>query len=118
MDKAKFIQQHLIEKGVPADLTRPNTFIWSKYTNVSQTPLVFQSLQKVFLIYGLSMAVIWGSLMWMFTWHSEPEHWKTYLISSAIFGFFMGLVNVFRIVKARKKLGEKSWENWCKKNYG
>ncbi|MEZ9410328.1 DUF6404 family protein [Vibrio lentus] len=107
-----------MEKGVPADLTRPNAFIWPKYTNVSQTPLVFQSFQKAFLIYGLSMAVIWGSLMWMFTWHSEPEHWKTYLISSAIFGFFMGLVNVFRIVKARKKLGEKSWDNWCKKNYG
>lgn len=41
MDKAKFIQQHLIEKGVPADLTRPTAFIWSKYRDLSKKPLVF-----------------------------------------------------------------------------
>ncbi|EID4334149.1 TPA: DUF6404 family protein [Vibrio parahaemolyticus] len=117
MDKAKFIQQHLIEKGVPADLTRPTAFIWSKYKDASKKPLVFQSPMKVLLIHGLLMGLVWGSLMWIMIWHTEPERWKTYVISSAMFGILIGLINVFRIVKARKNLGEKSWEKWCKQNY-
>ena len=117
MDKAKFIQQHLIEKGVPADLTRPTAFIWSKYKDASKKPLVFQSPMKVLLIHGLLMGLVWGSLMWIMIWHTEPVRWKTYVISSAMFGILMGLINVFRIVKARKNLGEKSWKKWCKQNY-
>ena len=117
MDKAKFIQQHLIAKGVPADLTRPTPFIWPKYKDASQKPLVFQSPMKVFLKHGLLMGLVWGSLMWIMIWHAEPDRWITYVISSAMFGTLMGIVIVFRIVNARKILDEKSWEHWCKQNY-
>ncbi|WP_394136462.1 DUF6404 family protein [Aliivibrio fischeri] len=117
MEKAKFIQKHLIEKGVPADLTRPTVFIWSKYKKPSQKPLIFQSPAKTFIAYSSSMGLLWGTLMWVFFWYSEPEHWITYLIASSLFGIFMGLINVFRTIKARKLLGETSWENWCKQNY-
>ncbi|MCG3767816.1 magnesium transporter [Vibrio cincinnatiensis] len=117
MKKAEFIQLHLIAKGVPTDLTKPSVFIWSKYTDSSKKPLVFQSFTKVFLMYGVFFGLLWGALMWIFTWHTEPERWNNYLIASALFGILMGLINVFRIIKARKSLGEKSWENWCKQNY-
>ncbi|MFH4620298.1 magnesium transporter [Vibrio furnissii] len=83
MEKAEFIQKHLIEKGVPADLTKPTAFIWSRYKDPSQKPLVFQSPAKILIAYGL----------------------------------FMGLINVFRTIKARKLLGETNWENWCQQHY-
>ncbi len=117
MEKSKFIQRHLIEKGVPADLTRSTVFICSKCNDLSKKPLVFQSLIKVLLVHGLLMGLLWGSIMWILTWHTEPERWKIHLVSSAAFGISMGLINVFRIVKAQKKLGEKSWKKWCKQNY-
>ncbi|MDF5668116.1 DUF6404 family protein [Vibrio parahaemolyticus] len=117
MEKAKFIQQHLIEKGVPADLTKPTPFIWFKYKYPTQKPLVFQSPKKILLTHGLFMGPLWGALMWAFTWHSEPDNWIIYLIGSFLFGICMGLINVFRTIKARKLLGETSWENWCKQNY-
>ena len=56
MEKAEFIQKHLIEKGVPADLTKPTAFIWSRYKDPSKKPLVFQSPAK----YSLHMAYLWG----------------------------------------------------------
>ncbi|MGF1746955.1 DUF6404 family protein [Vibrio minamisatsumaniensis] len=117
MEKAKFIQKHLIEKGVPADLTKPTTFIWSKYKDPSQKPLVFQSPIRILITNGLFMGGLWGALMWILFWHSDPDLWITYLTSSSLFGIYMGLINVFRTIKARKLLGETSWENWCKQNY-
>ncbi|HCM0840995.1 TPA: DUF6404 family protein [Vibrio parahaemolyticus] len=112
MEKAKFIQQHLIEKGVPADLTKPTPFIWFKYKDPTQKPSVFQSPKKILLTHGLFMGPLWGALMWAFTWHSEPDNWIIYLIGSFLFGICMGLINVFRTIKARKLLGETSWENY------
>lgn len=117
MKKAEFIQLHLIEKGVPTDLTKPTMFIWSKYNDPSKKPLVFQSSMKVLLTHSLFMGPLWGALMWTVTWHTEPDYWMVYLIASALFGICMGLINMFRIIKARKSLGETSWENWCKQNY-
>ncbi|MBR9787136.1 MAG: magnesium transporter [Vibrionaceae bacterium] len=117
MEKAEFIQQHLIEKDVPADLTKPTIFVWFKYKDPSKIPLVFQSPVKVFSMHFLFMGPIWGVLMWTFSWRTEPEHWRIYLVASALFGICMGLINMFRINKARKRLGEKSWENWCRRNY-
>ncbi|MCG6230120.1 hypothetical protein [Vibrio furnissii] len=56
MEKAEFIQKHLIEKGVPADLTKPTAFIWSRYKDPSQSLQFFNLLQK----YSLHMAYLWG----------------------------------------------------------
>ncbi|MGR5322192.1 DUF6404 family protein [Vibrio sp. DNB22_19_1] len=117
MDKAEFIQIHLIEKGVPADLTKPKPFIWSKYKDSNDAPLVFQSPIKVVLIYCLLAGPLWGGLMWLTIWHNEPERWPIYLIASAFFGVSGGLVDVYRAYKARKRLGETNWKNWCKRNY-
>ncbi|MGD1503024.1 DUF6404 family protein [Vibrio harveyi] len=117
MEKAEFIQKHLIEKGVPADLTKPTVFIWSRYKDPSHKPLVFQSPAKILITHGLFMGLLWGALMWVFFWHSEPNNWVTYLVSGPLFGVCMGLINVFRTIKARKLLGETNWETWCQQHY-
>ena len=117
MEKEEFIRLHLIEKGVPVDLTKPTIFVWPKYRDLSKKPLVFQSLVKVFLMYSLLLGPLWGAFMWAFSWHKQPEHWRVYLIGFALFGILMGLITIFRINKVRKSLGENNWENWCKRNY-
>ncbi|MGR5325861.1 DUF6404 family protein [Vibrio sp. DNB22_17_1] len=100
MEKAEFIQKHLIEKGIPADLTKPTAFIWSRYKDPSQKPLVFQSPARILIAYSL-MGLLWG----------------TYLVSASLFGICMGLINVFRTIKARKLLGETNRESWCQQHY-
>ncbi|CAM3000872.1 DUF6404 domain-containing protein [Vibrio mytili] len=117
MNKLEFIQLHLIEKGVPADLTGPNLFIWSKHKDSTSMPLVFQSLTKVILVGGVFMGLVWGAMMWIMWWHSEPERWSNYLVSSVFFGIGMGLITAFRIYRARKRLGTDDWESWCERNY-
>ncbi|WP_028023410.1 DUF6404 family protein [Enterovibrio calviensis] len=117
MEKAEFIQKHLIEKGVPADLTKSTAFIWSRYKDPSQKPLVFQSPAKILITRGLFMGLLWGALMWVFFWHSEPNSWVTYLVSVSLFGVCMGFIDVFRTIKARKLLGETNWETWCQQHY-
>ena len=62
MEKAEFIQKHLIEKGVPADLTKPTAFIWSKYKDPSKKPLVFQSPAKILITHGFFMGLLWGGV--------------------------------------------------------
>ncbi|MGR5450412.1 DUF6404 family protein [Vibrio sp. PNB22_2_2] len=116
MEKAEFIQKHLIEKGIPADLTKPTAFIWSRYKDPSQKPLVFQSPARILIAYSL-MGLLWGVLMWVFFGHSEPNNWGTYLVSASLFGICMGLINVFRTITARKLLGETNRESWCQQHY-
>lgn len=117
MEKAEFIQKHLIEKGVPADLTKPTAFIWSRYKDPSQKPLVSQSPAKTLITYGLFMGLLWGALMWVFFWHSEPKNWVVHLDLASLFGICMGFINVFLTMKPRKLLGETNWENWCQQHY-
>ncbi|WP_229651828.1 DUF6404 family protein, partial [Vibrio parahaemolyticus] len=117
MKKAEFIQRHLIEKGVPADLTKPNSFVWSKYKDPSEKPLVFQSPIKVLMKHGLFMGLLMAVVMLIFAWHTESKNMMIYLISSCFYGICMGSINMFRIIEAQKNLGEKSWEKWCERNY-
>lgn len=117
MNKIEFIQQHLIEKGVPADLTKFNSNFLSKFIFLEDRPLVFQSLVTLFFRESLILSVIWGALMWLMVWHPTPENWIRYTLSSLAFGCIMGSTLVFRIIRAKKKLGNVSWETWCHKNY-
>ncbi|MBW3695512.1 magnesium transporter [Vibrio sp. T187] len=117
MNKMDFIQLHLIEKGIPADLTRDNYNLWSRLLCTETKPLVFQSPFTVLIKQGLLFGLVWGALMWLILWHSIPEHWFRYLCTSLVFGMFMGGFVAIRIVKARKKIGNMSWEKWCKTNY-
>ncbi len=117
MNKADFIQAHLVQKGVPADLAKPNFNILSRLIYRQDKPLVFQSPLKALIKHGLTSAVIWGVFMWVVLWHSKPENWPIYLISSVAFGLLMGVILSLRIVKAQKKLGNVSWEQWCRDNY-
>ncbi|ENM5843802.1 magnesium transporter [Vibrio mimicus] len=117
MEKIAFIQQHLVAKGVPEDLTKFNSNLWSKLLFSEAKPLVFQSPVKVFFKQGLVFGAIWGLFMWLFIWRTAPEDWMLQLVSTILFGCAMGGLLVYRVAKAHKKLGNVSWEKWCSANY-
>ncbi|MCR9847324.1 DUF6404 family protein [Vibrio antiquarius] len=117
MENIAFIQQHLIEKGVPKDLTKLNANLWSKLIFSETKPLVFQSPVQVFFKQGIVFGLIWGLFMWLFLWRVEPGNWLIQLVSTICFGCIMGGVLSYRITKAHKKLGNTSWENWYSANY-
>ena len=117
MEKTAFIQQHLAEKGIPKDLTKFNTNLWSVFLFAEVKPLVFQSPIKVFFKQGVVFGAMWGLLMWLFIWHSAPEGWMIQLVSALLFGCVLGGLSSYRIVKAHKKLDNMSWEKWCSANY-
>lgn len=117
MNKADFIRVHLIEKGVPADLIRPKPFLWSRYKNWNDVPLVFQSPIKIVFVYSFFSGAFWGGFMWLAIWHIEPERWPMYLMGSAFFGLSVSLIDAYRVYKAQKRLGESNWNNWYKRNY-
>ncbi|EPX4128818.1 DUF6404 family protein [Vibrio alginolyticus] len=117
MENMEFIQQHLIEKGVPKDLTKLNASLWSKLICTETKPLVFQPPVKVFFKEGIVFGLVWGLLMWLVLWRTEPDNWIIQLISTICFGSFIGGVLSYRVTKAHKKLGNKSWENWRRSNY-
>lgn len=117
MNKADFIQAHLIAKGVPADLATPNFNVLSRLIYRQDKPLVFQSPITLLIKHSLVNGSIYGVLMWLMIWHATPEKWPVYLISSVVFGLIIGGILPLRIVKAQKKLGNVSWEQWCRENY-
>ncbi|MCG9786854.1 DUF6404 family protein [Vibrio mediterranei] len=117
MSKFEFIQLHLIEKGVPKDLTKPSPFVWARCQSLSDTPLVFQSPLRIVLRHGVLLGLVWGALMWLMLWHREPERWISYLLSSCLFGLFMGMLTAYRAHKSQANLGCKDWKEWCVRNY-
>ncbi len=117
MKSAEFIQLHLFKKGVPADLTTPTVFTWSKNNDPSKKPLVFQSPIKILFMHGSLIGLLWSAIMWIFVWRHAPELWVNYLISSVLVGLFMGFINMYRVIKARKRLGGQNWEDWFRNHY-
>ena len=117
MENMAFIQQHLVEKGVPKDLTKFSSNLLSKLLFSETKPLVFQSPVQVFFKQGIIFGLVWGLLMWLLDWRTDPDNWVYQLISVICFGVFMGGVLSYRIIKAHKKLGNVSWESWRSANY-
>ncbi|EHU8078613.1 putative membrane protein [Vibrio vulnificus] len=117
METMEFIQQHLVEKGVPKDLTKLNASLWSKLIFSETKPLVFQSPVQVFFKQGAVFGLIWGLLMWLFIWRTDPDNWVIQLLSAICFGCVMGGLLSYRIMRAHKKLGSLSWQTWCSANY-
>ena len=118
MEISEFIQLHLIEKGIPRDLTKPNINIFSRWFAKSSKPLAFQPPIKIFFIQMPFLSLTWGSLMWFISWFNSPEEWITYITYSLLFGTTVGLYQSYRIHRVHKKLGGMSWEEWCSRNYG
>ncbi len=118
MEISEFTQLHLIEKGVPRDLTKPHIDVFSQWFTQSSKPLVFQSPIKIFFKQTLLLSLTWGLIMWFTSWSSSPEKWITYVFYSFLFGTTLGLYQSYRIHNAHKKLGAVSWEEWCSSNYG
>ncbi|WP_255199905.1 DUF6404 family protein [Vibrio parahaemolyticus] len=102
MKNIAFIQQHLVEKGVPKDLTKLNANLWSKLIFSETKPLVFQSPVQVFFKQGIVFGLIWSLFMWLFLWRVEPGNWLIQLVSTICFGCIMGGVLSYRITKAHK----------------
>ena len=119
MNQMEFIKQHLIEKGIPADLTKNGSSFLYRFISSEEKgkPLVFQSPITVFIKEGFIFGLVWGLLMWVMIWRFTPDKWVIYLISSLFFGLCMGGYLSLRIVAAQKKLGNVNWEDWCRKNY-
>ncbi|MCG6235930.1 DUF6404 family protein [Vibrio diabolicus] len=100
MENIAFIQQDLIEKGVPKDLTKLNANLWSKLIFSETKPLVLQSPVQVFFKQGIVFGLIWGLFMWLFLWRVEPGNWLIQLVSTICFGCIMG--GVLSIVSLKR----------------
>lgn len=99
MENMEFIQQHLIEKGVPKDLTKLNASLWSKLISTENKPLAFQSPVKVFFKEGVVFGLVWGLLMWLVLWRIIQ------LISTICFGSFNRRRIIIQCHKSTQKIG-------------
>ncbi|MBD1559988.1 magnesium transporter [Vibrio sp. S9_S30] len=118
MDNIKFAQEHLIQKGVPEDLTETLPFLLSWLPKSNGKPMVFQSIYKIVLMYTVLGSASYSAFMYLLTSHIGLFDWQSYMLTSVAFGFSLALVQGFRVKRAHNRLGGMWWEEWCEKNYG
>lgn len=63
-----------------------------------------------FLCSGLSIAPLWGLIMWTFVWHPEGRDLLSALFNTAMFAGVFGLFTLIGLWLKRRQLGLTPWE--------
>lgn len=100
----------MAEKGLCKTTRIPFIYrmLWS--LGIKAPPALFASFGSNLCILGVYYAVVYGCIMWFFSWHPRGMIPLTGLITSLITGLFYGACMAIVYRKRRKGSGLPEWE--------
>lgn len=102
--------QELASKGVWQSHYAPLLFRLLRRLGYPVKPPHYQSWLANLLGFGISAGLIWGLLMWLFSWHGTEMEPVDALRQTALFAVLFGLLMASSIGIRRKQLKLTPWE--------
>ena len=102
--------QELANKGIKEFDYKPWLFKLLRKLGCAVKPPYYAGWFVNFICAGLSIAPIWGLIMWISVWRPEEKDPISALFNTAVFAGIFGLFTLIRLWLRRRQLGLTSWE--------
>ncbi|WOX54081.1 DUF6404 family protein [Aeromonas sp. CD] len=109
-ERLTIAHQTLADQGIKECDYNPWMFKLLRKLGCTVKPPYYAGWLVNFLCASLSIAPIWGLIMWTFVWHPEGRSFVSSLFSSALFAGLFGLVTLIRLWLKRRQLDLTPWE--------
>ncbi|MFM9756939.1 MULTISPECIES: DUF6404 family protein [Aeromonas] len=109
-ERLTIAHQTLADQGIKESDYNPWGFKLLRKLGCTVKPPYYAGWLVNFLYASLSIAPIWGLIMWMFVWHPEGRSFVSSLFSTALFAGLFGLVTSIRLWQRRRQLDLTPWE--------
>ncbi|AWA06116.1 DUF6404 family protein [Aeromonas hydrophila] len=109
-ERLTIAHQTLADQGIKEYDYNPWMFKLLRKIGCTVKPPYYAGWLVNFLCASLSIAPIWGLIMWTFVWHPEGRSFVSSLFSTALFTGLFGLVTLIRLWLKRRQLDLTPWE--------
>ncbi|MGT4068884.1 UNVERIFIED_CONTAM: hypothetical protein I5919_08585 [Aeromonas hydrophila] len=109
-ERLTIAHQTLADQGIKEYDYNPWMFKLLRKLGCTVKPPYYAGGLVNFLCASLSIAPIWGLIMWTFVWHPEGRSFVSSLFSTALFAGLFGLVTLIRLWLKRRQLDLTPWE--------
>lgn len=109
MEKEKFIQLYLVEKGAGYWQSKPYPKLFYKLTGREPKPRVFEPPWTIFTMQFLYGSVIWSMVIGFLVWQQDFD-WL--FISLFLFNIVSGIEKAYMQRRMQAKLGITDWQCW------
>ncbi|MFQ2132142.1 hypothetical protein CF138_03880 [Aeromonas hydrophila] len=109
-ERLTIAHQTLADQGIKEYDYNPWMFKLLRKLGCTVKPPYYAGWLVNFLCASLSIAPIWGLIMWTFVWHPEGRSFVSSLFSTALFAGLFGLVTLIRLWLKRRQLDLTPWE--------
>ncbi|BDC82993.1 DUF6404 family protein [Aeromonas hydrophila] len=109
-ERLTIAHQTLADQGIKEYDYNPWMFKLLRKLGCTVKPPYYAGGLVNFLCASLSIAPIWGLIMWTFVWPPEGRSFVSSLFSTALFAGLFGLVTLIRLWLKRRQLDLTPWE--------